>query len=278
MPQSNGGKTVSILLAALLVGSLAGFGGGYLLWGWPKNWYDPPSVHSLPATPENELIRFGWQLVVETPRLIGKSATDPAKRFAGNDLACTQCHLNAGLKPYAAPLVSTFASFPMIVNDQVLSLAERVNGCMIRSMNGRPLPEDGREMNAFIAYMRYLGKNTPEAVRVAGMGLKSLPTAAQTPDRVRGEKLFVQLCASCHGANGLGQRRLSPEIGFAAPPLWGDESFNAAAGMSRIDIAAAFIRSNMPHHINYKDPLLTEQQAWDVAAYFTSQPRPPAPR
>jgi cytochrome c len=43
------------------------------------------------------------ELVVNTPRHIGKNATDPAMQYAGNDLACQNCHLNAGLQPFAAP-------------------------------------------------------------------------------------------------------------------------------------------------------------------------------
>ena len=266
-----------MVLAVGIVAGMAGLGAGYLLWGWPTNWYAPRDVATLPATPENELIRHGWQLVVETPRLIGRSATDPAKRFAGNDLACTQCHMNAGLKAFAAPLVSAFGSYPMMANDQVLTLAERINGCMTRSMNGKPLPEGGREMNGFIAYMRYIGTGAPEGVRIAGMGLKSLPPAAQPPDRTRGGEVYAQICSRCHGRNGQGELKSPPGIGYGIPPLWGADSFNAAAGMSRLETAAAFIRANMPYETDYRSPMLTEQQAWDVAAYVTSQPRPPAP-
>ncbi len=231
----------------------------------------------LPATPENELIRYGWQLVIDTPRFIGKNARDPGKRFAGNDLACSQCHINGGLRAFAAPFVSTFASFPILADDRVLTLAERINGCMTRSMNGRPLPENSREMEGFIAYLRYIGTGAPEGVRVAGMGLKALHPAARTPDRERGAQVYANTCASCHGANGEGQPKLPPDVGFSIPPLWGGESFNAAAGMSRLETAAAFIRANMPYNINYNEPVLTEQQAWDVAAFMISQPRPPVP-
>jgi thiosulfate dehydrogenase len=33
----------------------------------------------------------------------------------------------------------------------------------------------------------------------------------------------------------------------------------------------------MPFGVRYQDPVLTVQQAWDVAAYMISKPRPPAP-
>jgi thiosulfate dehydrogenase len=236
------------------------------------------SVTNLPPSAENDLIRYGWELVVQTPRHIGKSAVDPKMRFAGNDLACTNCHINAGLKPFAAPFVSTWGVFPQTHNDQVLTLAERINGCMLRSMNGSPLPENGKEMQAFIAYLRFLGIGTPEGVRVPGMGLKRLASPAQTPDATRGQALYTQWCASCHKADGQGEPRVAPGIGYGIPPLWGNASFNAAAGMADIRAAAAFIHANMPLGVTYRSPILNEQQAWDVAAFITSRPRPAGPK
>ena len=240
------------------------------------NWY-AVGVTQLGPGPENDLIRYGRDLVIDTPRHIGKSAAEPEMRFAGNDLACQSCHLNAGLQPFAAPFVSTFATFPMMVDDQVLTLTDRINGCMLRSMNGKRLPDDSREMNGLIAYMKFVGQGTPESVRVAGMGLRSLPAAESVPDATRGEKVYAQLCVTCHKADGQGERRTAPAVGYSVPPLWGDASFNEAAGMSKVAYAAAYIHANMPFGVNYEAPVLTVQQAWDVAAYMVSKPRPPAP-
>jgi thiosulfate dehydrogenase len=33
----------------------------------------------------------------------------------------------------------------------------------------------------------------------------------------------------------------------------------------------------MPFGIDYREPVLTVQQAWDVAAFILSKPHPPAP-
>lgn len=123
----------SLLLAfiTLIVATGAGLGIGYLLWGQQPNWY-AVDVTRLGQGPEAELIRYGRDLVINMPQHIGKSATDPAMRYAGNDLACQNCHLNAGLQPFAAPFVSTFTTFPMLVDDQVLTLTDRINGCMRR--------------------------------------------------------------------------------------------------------------------------------------------------
>jgi thiosulfate dehydrogenase len=266
-------KPLAIFVGAAILGLLA----GYLLWGRAVDWYDVPAVAPLKETPENDLIRYGHALIVDTASHIGKNVKDTGKRYGGNELACGSCHLNAGLQPFAAPFVSTFATFPMMVDDQVITLTERINGCMRRSMNGKNLPVSGREMEAMIAYIKYLGHNTPQGVRIPGMGLLSLQDPPSAADATRGEEVYAKSCASCHKPGGQGERKPSPAAGYSIPPLWGDDSFNAGAGMAKLAYAAAYIRANMPFTINYEDPVLSVQQAWDVAAYMISKPRPPAP-
>jgi thiosulfate dehydrogenase len=267
----------AVFLALALIGAAAaGLVTGYLIWGWPQDWYRA-DLAKLPQGAESDLIRYGAKLVIETPRSIGKDAVDPQLRFAGNDLACTSCHLDAGLKPFAAPFISTFATFPMMADDQVLTLTERINGCMRRSMNGKDLPAGSHELQALIAYVKFVGEGSPEGVRVAGMGLKRLPEPELAADATRGTEVYVKLCANCHKADGQGERRPAPGIGYSIPPLWGDQSFNAGAGMAKAAYAASYIHANMPFGIDYRSPVLTVQQAWDVAAYMTAQPRPPAP-
>ena len=261
---------------ALIVAAAVGLGVGYLIWGWPTDWYER-DVTQLPANPENDVIRHGHDLVINTAEHIGKDATDPQKCYAGTDLACVNCHLNAGLRPFAAPFVSTFATFPMLVDDQVITLKHRINGCMQRSMNGKEIPDDSPEMQALIAYIKFLGQGTPEGVRVAGMGLFPLSDPPMAADATRGEKVYAANCASCHKDDGQGERNRAPKISYSIPPLWGDDSFNEAAGMAKLAYAAAYIRTNMPFGVRDQDPVLSVQQAWDVAAYMTSKPRPPAP-
>jgi thiosulfate dehydrogenase len=261
----------------LVLAVAIGIGVGYVLWGEPTDWYAVANVDKLGPAPENDLIRYGKDLIVNTPRYIGKNAADPAMRYAGNDLACQNCHLDAGLQPFAAPFVSTFATFPMMVDDQVLTLTQRINGCMVRGMNGKELPDEGREMEALIAYFKFLGKGTPEGVRIPGMGLRPIKNPISPPDARRGEVVYAKLCVTCHKEDGQGELRQSPGVGYNIPPLWGDASFNAAAGMAKTAYAASYIRDNMPFGISYLTPVLTVQQAWDVAAYVISKPHPAAP-
>ena len=166
----------------------------------------------------------------------------------------------------------------MLVDDQVITLKERINGCMRRSMNGKNLPEDGPEMEALIAYIKFLGHGTPEGVRVAGMGLLSARRSAFGGGQRRGARRSMPSSApTATRMTGRGSATSRRNFGYSIPPLWGDDSFNAAAGMAKLAYAAAYIRANMPFGVRYLDPVLSEQQAWDVAAYMISKPRPPAP-
>jgi thiosulfate dehydrogenase len=260
------------MIAIALVLTLAiGVTTGYLLWGRQPDWYAYHDPDKLPPGPENELIRYGRDLVVNTAKIIGPRAADVQTRFAGNNLACTNCHINAGLKPFAAPFVSTFTSYPLVVDDRFLTLVERINGCMTRSMNGKALPDHNREMDAIVSYIKFVGKGAPQDVRVAGMGLRMLKPAKEAPSAERGRAVYDSACARCHGSDGLGHRKPAPEPGYLVPPVWADDSFNSAAGMNQPPIAAAFIRAKMPY---YGMPELSRQEAWDVAQLLAAKPRP----
>ena len=74
---------------------------------------------------------------------------------------------------------------------------------------------------------------------------------------------FASRCAFCHGADGQGT--------MAAPPVWGANSYSIGSEMARVPVAASFIKSNMPRTRGWA---LSDQDAYDVAAYINSQPRP----
>lgn len=95
-------------------------------------------------------------------------------RYAGNNNACQNCHLDAGTKKYSAPFVGTFAEFPQYRNreDVVGMLRDRINGCMLRSMNGYKLPDDSKEMKAMETYIFWLSQGYPVGgAKVDGRGL-----------------------------------------------------------------------------------------------------------
>jgi thiosulfate dehydrogenase len=269
----------SVLAVTAVLAIAVGVAIGYALWGRTPDWFAGHEVRSLKPGRSTDLVAYGERLIDETPRHIGPAATDPALRYAGNNLACTNCHMKAGLQRFAAPFVSTFTSFPQMVDDRVVTLNDRINGCMTRSMNGKALPADGREMQAFVAYIQFLGRFTPADIRVPGMGLATPADPPQAANAPRGAAVYAAQCARCHGADGQGRYRdaSNPLAGYEFPPLWGDASFNDAAGMNKLRMAAGFIIANMPYGVDEGAPPLSPQAAWDVAAFVTSQKRPRGP-
>lgn len=237
-----------------------------------------PDIDALPDDAHGRDVRFGRRLVTQTYALIGPLAADPAQRFAGNNLACADCHLEAGTKKFGLPLFGLFDAFPVYSARQgaKISIEDRLNSCMTRSMNGRPLPSESPEMQALVAYVGFLSSGVSHGERLAGHGSGDMPQLSRAADPKRGEGIYAAVCSGCHQSDGAGLP-LDPEalnLGYAAPPLWGDDSFNDGAGMARISAMANFVHSNMPPGADYLNPRLPVEDAWDVAAYVESQPRP----
>ncbi len=224
--------------------------------------FNPPDESTIPAGSTGDAIRSGEKILSQTSLLL--------KDFTGAALNCTSCHLNGGRQPGAAPWVGIWGVFPeyRARNARINSLQDRVNDCFERSMNGKALPYDSSEMLNILAYMHWLSKDVPTGMNVEGRGFIKI-TAPQAPDSERGKKIYAEKCAICHQPDGQGQYGPNGEVIF--PALWGDKSFNIAAGMARLNTAAAFTKANMPLGQGYT---LTDQEAFDVALYFTRQPRP----
>lgn len=222
---------------------------------------------------------YGRQLIAETYALIGPEVADHAMRYAGNNLACQNCHLDAGTRSHGLSLVGVSAKYPAALpGGGMESIEDRINGCMTRSMNGRALPESGREMRAIVAYLDDLTAR-PGSFGNPVEDPVPLPDPPRAPDADRGAALYLQQCAACHRPDGSGMRNGSPgdAQGYLHPPLWGPDSFNAAAGMARVRTAAAFIHANMPLGASQAAPILSLDEAWAIAAWIDSRPRPPRP-
>ena len=178
-------------------------------------------------------------------------------------LTCGNCHVGDGTQREAMPLVGSYARFPQYRarSGRVDVLEDRINDCFERSMNGKALDRSGRDMHDIIAYLAFLSLGMPVGVEMEGQGM---PRMNPLPgDTVRGRQVYASSCVVCHGADGAGT--------VAAPPLWGPKSYNIGAGMARVNTAAAFIHKVMPRD---KPGTLSPQQAFDVAAYINSRPRP----
>ena len=243
----------------------------------PKDW-TAPDISKLPDDKYGQSVRQGKTLMEQTYKHIGPEVKDASKRYAGNNLACTSCHMESGGRKFGNPWVGTFVSFPQYRGreDAVSTTEERINGCMERSMNGRKLPLDSAEMKAMMSYLHFLSTGLPVGAKLEGGGTLKLKALARAADPVAGKQVYATTCVACHGVNGQGVRRgkAGDADGYQFPPLWGPDSYNNGAGIARVTLAAGFIKGNMPSGITHLTAVLTDEQAFDVAAYVNSQPRP----
>ena len=232
----------------------------------PAAAFTPPPDSAMPTDDVGKAAARGRQIFTDTARA--------APQFVGNDLKCSNCHLDAGRRPNAAPLWAAYGMFPQYraKNGHVNTFAERLQECFKYSMNGKTPPLGDPVLVALESYAAFLSKGAPLGTRLPGQGFPKLAKPAAAPNYARGEAIYKANCAQCHGADGAGQRSDGQTL---FPAVWGARSFNWGAGMSDIQNAAAFISVNMPQD---RPGVLTGQQAWDVAAYIDSQRRPQDPR
>ena len=240
-------------------------------WGRRISITEREPAHLPPAVTEE----YGKRLIAQTTEILGPDVADPKMRYISSRLACASCHVGAGVEPGNLSLSTAITRYPRIsprsgANE---TIQDRINGCMMRSMNGRALPDDSPEMMAMVAYLGFLARQDA----ATGATQRKAHESAQfkTPNRPAnleaGQKVFEKRCAACHGQDGAGLAA-SPDLvhGYVFPPLWGPNSFNDGAGLHRVLTAARFIKAKMP--LGSAD--LDDDDAFDVAAYVNSKPRP----
>jgi thiosulfate dehydrogenase len=220
--------------------------------------YNPPPLEAAPSD-IRDAVRLGYNILMETRNY--------TPDYVGNNLSCRNCHFKAGLTEGGSrgglSLVGVAVIYPKYRERQhaAVDLTRRTNDCFERSMNGKPLPQDSKEMTAILTYFQWIAKGLPIYTSPPWLGLKRIK-AGHEPDAAAGKKVFRDRCAVCHGDEGQGTD--------IAPPLWGPKSFNSGAGMARAETMAAFTRLNMPNG----NPDVPETEALDVSAFVTKQPRP----
>jgi thiosulfate dehydrogenase len=234
--------------------------------------WQPPDTSLIPKTPGGDLIRYGRRLIANTSRYLGPKGIVAA---ISNGMNCQNCHLEAGARPYGNNYSAVFSTYPKFRerSGTVENICRRVNDCMQRSLNGRVLDSNSHEMKAICAYIDWLGQNVPKNIKPAGAGIPDLPFPARAADTGKGRAIYTQLCQRCHGPHGEGMP-LADSTGYAYPPLWGRNSYTTAAGLYRISRFAGYVKDNMPFGSSHHAPQLKDEEAWDLAAFVNSQPRP----
>ena len=237
-----------------------------------KSW-QPPDSTKIPATPEGDQIRYGRELVAHTALYLGPGGKVMS---ISNGMNCQNCHLKAGKKPFGNNYAGVAATYPKFRarSGSVESIEKRVNDCIERSLNGKMLDENSREMKAFVSYITWVGSEVEKGYYPKEAGIQELPPLDRAADPVKGKLVYQTHCVRCHGENGEGLKT-EDGVEWKYPPLYSMNSYNVGAGLYRLSRFAGYVKTNMPYDLASADnPVLTDEEAWDVAAFVNSQPRP----
>jgi thiosulfate dehydrogenase len=246
---------------------------------WPafdaQKMWQAPDPYLAETDAAAELIAYGRDLVAHTQDYFGPQGI--VKANAINGMNCQNCHLDAGSKPFGNNYFAVASTYPQMRarSGSLETIPKRINDCFQRSLDGQPLDTTSREMKAIMAYMRWLGTGVPKGQKPKGVGLVEVPFLKRAADPVKGQVIYVEKCASCHGADGQGLP--VPNSARYYPPLWGEHSYNEGAGLFRMSRFAGYVKTNMPFGATYDNPQLSDEEAWDVAAFVNAQPRPEHP-
>jgi thiosulfate dehydrogenase len=230
--------------------------------------YDQPDTTKIPNDKFGDMVRYGRELMVNTAYYIGPEGING--HYTGNKMNCTNCHQEAGTKPFSFSLMRSHENYPQYRprEGKVLTLAERVNNCVMRPHNGKPIPLESREMVAYLSYLKWINAQlTTEDKKKKGFENLAIELPTRAGDVNRGQQLYNEKCLRCHTVSGEGQ--FTPgEKGYLYPPLWGNHAYQPGSSMHRVIKQARWIKANMPNDsATFFKPFLTDEEAIDIASY-----------
>lgn len=229
---------------------------------------DAPTVY--PKGEVGKMVKLGEDIIMNTN-------THPlTKEYVGNTLKCTSCHLDGGKAKSLGTFIGTAAAFPAYSKREktVQTLQDRINNCFMRSMNGvRPIVDTEASI-AMTTYITWLSSGATmkmnEKKPVNEHFTKVWPNTKELTPLIKkanhenytnGMNLYNNKCSSCHGVDGQGIATF--------PPVWGSNSYNTGAGLSKLDKMTTWLKHNMP----LGNPNLTQQEAIDISIYVNAQER-----
>ncbi|MGY0041336.1 c-type cytochrome [Pedobacter sp. NJ-S-72] len=211
--------------------------------------WNAPDENTIPDGKAGEMIRYGKDLIVNTAKYFGPNGSIAS---ITNGMNCQNCHLQAGTKIFANNYAVFFASYPKKSNrsGQIVPASNRIAECFERSLAGKVPDPSGKEVQAMLAYLRWVGSGVKKGEHVFGTAFERLKYMDRPADPQRGKVLYASKCVSCHGAHGEGIPSANRGT-YTYPPLWGEHSYNDAAGMYRLSNFAGFVKNNMPFGANF---------------------------
>ncbi len=235
-------------------------------------WWVAPEIASITDPLQKKQVEYGKELIVHTSKYLGPNGTVIK---LSNGLNCQNCHLQAGTTVFGNNYGSVASLYPKFRarSGSLENIYKRVNDCFERSLNGKALDITGKEMFAIVSYIQYIGSNVEKGKKAAGSGFKDLAFLDRAADPEKGMIVYTAKCQSCHQLNGEGSFN-ADKTEYTFPALWGNNSFNDGAGLYRISNFAKYVKYNMPQGVTHENPQLTDEEAWDVAAFVIKQNRP----
>lgn len=238
----------------------------------PASLWKAPELASMDQEPNAEELHYGRELVANTAEYLGPRGK---VKTISNGMNCQNCHLQAGTAPLGNNYGAVASTYPKVRarSGQEEDIQKRINDCFERSLNGKLLERESKEMKAMVAYINWVGKDVPKGEVPVGSGIYEVPLLDRAADPTKGKIVYENQCSSCHQADGKGMAK--PDgTGYLYPPLWGEASYNHGAGLYRISRFAGYVKANMPLGVTFESPILSDEDAWDVAAYVNSMDRP----
>ena len=230
-----------------------------------------PDIATITDVKQKEQVEYGKELIAHTAKYLGPNGS---VLKISNGMNCQNCHLQAGTAVFGNNYGAVASLYPKFRarSGAIENIYKRVNDCFERSLNGKAIDTAGKEMQAIVAYINFLGTNVKKGEKAAGSGFKDLAFLDRAADPEKGLTVYTAKCQSCHQANGEGVFN-ADKTEYTFPALWTTHSFNDGAGLNRISNFAKYVKYNMPQGTTYQSPQLSDEEAWDVAAYILSQKR-----
>jgi thiosulfate dehydrogenase len=229
-----------------------------------------PDTLKIPNDEFGEAVNYGRKILLNTAFYIGPKGI--VGSYTANNMTCSNCHQEAGTKPFSYNLMRSHERYPQYRSreNRILTLADRVNNCVMRPHNGKPLPYEGIEMTAILSYLKWINSFVIKKENFLGeenLKLDYLPVAASP---TQGAKIYAIHCVRCHQNNGEGQFG-SDSNSYLYPPLWGPLAYQAGSSMHRVTKMAAWLKANMPHKLAaWNKPVLTNEEAFHLAAFINN--------
>ena len=238
----------------------------------PASVWKAPDWSEMDKVPNTEELNYGKELIANTAEYLGPKGKVKA---ISNGMNCQNCHLQAGTAPLGNNYGAVASTYPKVRarSGKEEDIQKRINDCFERSLNGKALSRESKEMKAMVAYIIWVGKEVPKGEVPIGSGIYELPLLDRAADPAKGRIVYENQCVSCHQADGEGMAK--PDgTGYLYPPLWGENSYNHGAGLYRISRFAGYVKANMPLGATFEQPKLRDEESWDLAAYVNNMERP----